>query len=331
MNILVTGCTGFVGSSVSRLLVESGHYVTGVDSIQPATSALVRWRLRDLLDYPSFCLCTVDIRDFQRLRGAFQGNGPGGDIAAVIHLAARAGVRASVEDPRSCYETNVLGTLNLLEMCREFGVSRFVLSSTSSVYGDQGDGPVSEDALSNRPLSPYAASKSAAETLLHSYHHLHGMDAVVLRYFTVFGPAGRPDMSVFRFIRAIVEGESLTVFGDGTQRRDFTYVDDIARGTVAALGLKSFQTINLGNDRPVSVNDLIGIIESAVGRSALVQYQERHDADPALTWADIGRAKRLLGWVPEVAIEDGIRRTVAWYMENREWAGDLAKGPAGLN
>ena len=178
--------------------------------------------------------------------------------------------------------------------------------------------------MSNRPLSPYAASKSAAETLLHSYHHLHGMDAVVLRYFTVYGPAGRPDMSVFRFIRAIVEGESVTVFGDGTQRRDFTYVDDIARGTVAALGLKSFQTINLGNDRPVSVNDLIGIIESAVGRHALVQFQKRHDADPALTWADIGRAKRLLGWVPAVTIEDGVRRTVAWYMENREWAGDLA-------
>ena len=229
-----------------------------------------------------------------------------------------------MEDPRAYYETNVLGTLNLLELCREFGVLRFILASTSSVYGSQGDGSVSEDALSNRPLSPYAASKSAAEALLHSYHHLHGMDAVVLRYFTVYGPAGRPDMSVFRFIRAIVEGESVTVFGDGTQRRDFTYVDDIARGTVEALGLKGFQTVNLGNDRPVSVNDLIGIIESAVGRSALVQFQERHDADPPLTWADIGRAQRLLGWVPAVTIEDGVRRTVAWYMENREWAGDLA-------
>ena len=324
MNILVTGCGGFIGSNVSRLLVESGHHVTGLDSIEPGASPLVHWRLRDLLGKSEFAYRTLDIRDHQRLRWAFQGNGPGGDIAAVIHLAARAGVRASVDDPRSCYETNVLGTLNVLELSREFGVRRFILASTSSIYGSQGDGPVSEDALSNRPLSPYAASKSASETLLHSYHHLHDIDAVVLRYFTVYGPAGRPDMSVFRFIRAIVEGESVTVFGDGTQRRDFTYVDDIARGTVEALGLKSFQTINLGNDRPVSVNDVIGNIESAIGRSALVQYQERHDADPALTWADIGRAKRLLGWVPEVAIEDGIRRTVAWYMENREWAGDLA-------
>ena len=295
-----------------------------MDNVGPPDSPLVRWRLRDLLGNPCFTFHSIDIRDPNRLSRVFRYSSADAPIAAVIHLAAKAGVRASVDDPRSCYETNVLGTLNLLELCREFGVHQFVLASTSSVYGSQGDGPVSEDALSNRPLSPYAASKGASETLLHSYHHLHGIDAVVLRYFTVYGPAGRPDMSVLRFIRAIVEGESVTVYGDGTQRRDFTYVDDVARGTVAALGLKSFQTINLGNDRPVSVNDLIGIIESAVGRSALVQFQERHDADPALTWADIGRAQSLLGWVPAVTIEDGVRRTVAWYMENREWVGDLA-------
>ena len=324
MNILVTGCGGFIGSSVSRLLLESGHQATAVDNVGPPDSPLVHWRLRDLLGNPRFALHNIDIRDRKDLIRVFQSSSVDVPFAAVIHLAAMAGVRASVDDPRSCCETNVLGTLNLLELCREFGVHRFILASTSSVYGSQGDGPVSEDALSNRPLSPYAASKSAAEALLHSYHHLHGMDAVVLRYFTVYGPAGRPDMSVFRFIRAIVEGESVTVFGNGTQRRDFTYVDDIARGTVAALGLKGFQTVNLGNDRPVSVNDLIGIIESAVGRSALVQFQERHDADPALTWADIGRAQSLLGWVPAVTIEDSVRRTVAWHMENREWVGDLA-------
>ena len=323
MNLIVTGCAGFIGSNVSRLLLESGHHVTGVDSIEPDASPLVRWRLHDLLGKSEFAYRTLDIRDRQRLRWAFQGNGPGGAIAAVIHLAARAGVRASVEDPRSCYETNVLGTLSVMELCREFGVSQFILASTSSVYGDQGDGPVSEDALSNRPLSPYAASKAAAETLLHSYHHLHGMDAVVLRYFTVYGPAGRPDMSVFRFIRTIAEGKPVTVYGDGTQRRDFTYVDDVARGTVASLGFKGYQTINLGNDRPVSVNTLIKIIEDAVGRSTLIQHQERHDADPSLTWADIGRARRLLAWTPEVPIEEGVRRTVAWYLENREWAKDL--------
>ena len=324
MNILVTGCAGFIGSNVSQCLVESGRQVTGVDNEGPSASKLVRWRLRGLLGNPRFALHNIDIRDRKRLSRVFQGSSGDAPIAAVIHLAARAGVRASVDDPFSCYETNVLGTLNVLELCREFGVRRLILASTSSVYGSQGDGSVSEDALSNRPLSPYAASKSAAEAMLHSYHQLHGMDAVVLRYFTVYGPGGRPDMSVFRSIRAIVEGDPVTVYGDGTQRRDFTYVDDIARGTVAALGLRRFQTVNLGNDRPVSVNDLIGIIESAVGRSALFQYQERHEADPLLTWADTGRAQRLLGWAPEVSIEDGVRRTVDWYMENREWARGLA-------
>ena len=323
MNILVTGCGGFIGSNVSRVLVESGHCVTGLDIVHPGASPLVRGRLRDIAGKSGFAYRTADIRDHESIRSAFHDRFASSSISAVIHLAAKAGVRASVEDPRSCYETNVLGTLNLLELCREFEVSQFVLSSTSSVYGIQGGGPMSEDVLGNRPLSPYAASKSAAETLLHSYHYLHGMDAVVLRYFTVYGPGGRPDMSVFRFIRAIAEGDPVTVYGDGTQRRDFTYVDDIARGTVAALGLRGFQAINLGNDRPVSVNELIGIIEGAVGRSALVQYHERHDSDPSLTWADIGRAQRLLGWAPEVGIEEGTRRTVAWYMENREWAKNL--------
>ena len=323
MNILVTGCGGFIGSFVSRLLAESGHSVTGVDSVHPGASPLLRWRHPDIAGKSGFAYRMADIRDHESIRGAFHDRFASSSISAVIHLAAKAGVRTSVDNPRLCYETNVLGTLNLLELCREFEVSQFVLASTSSVYGSQGDGPTSEDAPSNRPLSPYAASKSAAETLLHSYHHLHGMDAVVLRYFTVYGPGGRPDMSVFRFIRAIAEKEPITVYRDGTQRRDFTYVDDVARGTVAALGLRGFQTINLGSDRPMSVNELIGIIESAVGRSALVQYQERHEADPSLTWAEIGQAQKLLGWTPEVDIEEGIRRTVAWYMENQEWTRQL--------
>ena len=213
MSILVTGCAGFIGSNVSNLLVESGHSVKGLDNLEPFASALARWRLGPVLRSDQFAYLQIDITDKERLLSVFSRTPATDPVDAVIHLAARAGVRASVEDPRSCYETNVLGTLNLLELCREFGVSRFILASTSSVYGDHEDGPVSEDALSNRPLSPYAASKSAAETLLHSYHHLHGMDAVVLRYFTVYGPAGRPDMSVFRFVRAIAEVEPVTVYG----------------------------------------------------------------------------------------------------------------------
>ena len=169
-------------------------------------------------------------------------------------------------------------------------------------------------------MSPYAASKIAAETLLHSYHHLHGIDATVLRYFTVYGPAGRPDMSVFRFIRSVAEDEPITVYGDGTQQRDFTYVDDIATGTAAALEIAGYDTINLGSDRPIVLNDLIATIEDTLGRRARIEYERRHPADPSLTWANIGRARERLGWSPEVGIEEGIRRCVNWYMENRDWA-----------
>ena len=201
---------------MSQLFLESERQVTSVDNVGPIASKLVSWRLRDIAGKSGFAYHMADLRDHESIRRALHGRFASSSISAVIHLAAKAGVRDSVEDPRSCYETNVLGTLNLLELCREFEVSQFVLASTSSVYGIRGGGSISEEATGNRPLSPYAASKGAAEALLQSYHHLHGMDAVVLRYFTVYGPGGRPDMSMLRFIRAIAEGDPVTVYGDGT-------------------------------------------------------------------------------------------------------------------
>ena len=324
MRILLTGCAGFIGSRVASLLLDSGYEVYGTDSLDRSQySELQKWRLDSLLEYPGFDFCRVDISAWQELRNAFEQHGQSGPLSAVVNLAALAGVRHSVEDPKAYYEVNVLGTLNLLELCREFGVGKFVLASTSSVYGAEIDGPVSETANSSRPLSPYAASKKAAETLLYSYHHLHGMDAVALRYFTVYGPAGRPDMSIFRFISAIAEGEPVTVYGDGTQQRDFTYVDDIARGTVDALGVTGYETINLGCGSPVVLNDVIGLIEEAIGREAKIIHEERHAADSLMTWADIARARQVLGWNPTVGIEEGILRTVEWYMANREWVRQL--------
>ena len=306
------------------LLLESGHEVVGVDVLQGShASRLHEWRLGNFAGRSGFTFHPVDIRDFGALRRVFTDPGGPGRFDAVINLAALAGVRHSVEDPRAYYEVNVLGTLNLLELCREFGVGKFILASTSSVYGTGIDGPVSEDADSSRPLSPYAASKMAAEALLHTYHYLHGLDATVLRYFTVYGPAGRPDMSVFRFIRAIAEDEPITVYGDGTQQRDFTFVDDIALGTVAALGVTGYETVNLGYGSPVPLNDVISLIEKEVGKTAIIEYLERHPADPLTTWADVSRAKDALGWTPAVGIEEGIRRTVEWYMANREWARSL--------
>lgn len=324
MTVLVTGCAGFIGSKVASLLLESRHVLHGVDILGNSPYLrLQQWRLNLLLGHSGFSFHTVDISDIRELRTVFDKCSRAGPLSAVVNLAALAGVRGSVDNPRAYYDANVLGVLNLLELCREFGVGRLVLASTSSVYGAEINGPVSEDADSSRPLSPYAASKKAAEMLLHSYYHLDGIDAVALRYFTVYGPGGRPDMSVFRFIRAIAEGEPITVFGDGTQQRDFTYVDDIARGTVAALDTSGFETINLGHGSPVMLNDVIGMIEKAVGKPARIEYQERHPADPLMTWADVSKARSALGWVPSVGIEEGIRRTVDWYLTNREWARKL--------
>ncbi len=324
MRFLLTGCAGFIGARVASLLLDTGHVVAGIDNLADSPDIkLKHWRLSTLSHRQGFSFHRLDISDAERLTRAVNCDRQLRQVSAIFNLGALAGVRGSVDNPGTYFKVNVMGMLNLLELCRQFGVGKFVLASTSSVYGAEIDGPISEDADSSRPLSPYAASKKAAETLLYSYHHLHGVDAVALRYFTAYGPAGRPDMSVFRFIRSIAEGESITVFGDGTQHRDFTYVDDIARGTVAALGVPGYETVNLGYGRPVVLNDVIRMIERAVGKLASVEYQGRHPADPMMTWADIGRARDLLSWTPTVAIEEGIRRTVAWYKENRNWARTL--------
>ena len=232
-------------------------------------------------------------------------------------------MRQSVEDPWAYYRSNTMGTLNLLELCREFEVKKFVLASTSSLYGEDTPRPFKEDSDTSRPLSPYAASKKAAEALVYTYHYLHGLDASVLRYFTVYGPAGRPEMSILKFIRAIAEGEPITVFGDGRQERDFTYIDDIARGTVAALKPVGYEVINLGGDRPVVLADAIATIEECLEKKARIEYAPLHPTDVRATWADVRRAQELLGWRPQVSIEEGIKRTVDWYRENREWAKDI--------
>lgn len=323
MRVLVTGCAGFIGSNTARCLLDAGCEVLGIDSLGGTRpTRLQQSRLDALTPSPAFRFRQGDIADGEALPALVEA-APGGEIEAVFNLAARAGVRDSVDDPHAYYEANVRGVLNLLELCRARGIPKFIQASTSSVYAGELTGPIAEDADSSRPLSPYAASKKAAEALLHSYHHLHGMSAIVLRYFTVYGPAGRPDMSVFRFVRGISEGDTITVYGDGTQQRDFTYVDDVARGTAAALELEGYATVNLGNDSPVSVNQVIRTIEAAAGREARIEHRPMHRADPMVRWADISRARELLGWSPAVGIEEGVRRTVEWYTANRSWAGAL--------
>ena len=324
MRLLLTGCAGFIGHKVAHLLLDRGDEVVGIDNLNDAYDVrLKEWRLGQLEPHPRFRFHRVDIAHLSALEPLFQDGDGGPPFDAVLNLGARAGVRQSVEDPWAYYETNTLGALNLLELCRRYGVPKFVQASTSSVYGADTPRPFREDADTSRPLSPYAASKKAAEALAYTYHHLYDLDVTVLRYFTVYGPAGRPDMSVFRFVRAIAEGEPITIYGDGRQERDFTFVEDIARGTVAALRPLGYAVINLGSDRPVVLMDLVRLIERNLGRRAVVRYQSRHAADVMATWAHIGRARELLDWAPRFGIEEGLDLTVRWYMENRSWAKDV--------
>jgi len=321
---LVTGVAGFIASRVAAMLLEEGHHVVGVDNLNDAYDVrLKRWRLAQLEGRPRFTFHFADICDRAALERIKE---DGAAVDAVINLAARAGVRQSVVNPWIYYETNVIGALNLLEWCRARGVKKFVLASTSSLYGRDNPMPYREDASTDRPLSPYAASKKAAETLCYTYHHLHGLDVTVFRYFTVYGPAGRPDMSPFRFVQWISEGRPVIVFGDGSQSRDFTYVDDIARGTIAGLRPLGYEVINLGSDRPAVLMDVIKLIEELVGRPARIEYRPAHAADMSATWADIGKAERRLGWRPQVMLAEGMARLAAWYRDNREWASQVATG-----
>jgi nucleoside-diphosphate-sugar epimerase len=315
---LVTGAAGFIASKVSEFLLDQGHQVVGVDNMDPVYDLRIkRWRLNRLLPREGFAFFEESICNRPSLEHVFK-NHPGFD--GVINLAAKAGVRDSVIDPWSYYDTNVTGTINLLELCRQFNVPKFILASTSSVYGENAPYPTPEDTESSFPLQPYAASKKAAETLSFSFHYLYDIDVTVVRYFTVYGPAGRPGMSMFRFTRWISEGEEVKVFGDGSQTRGFTYLDDIARGTIAALKPLGYEIINLGGHESISINDLIRKFEQAIGKTTRINHYPAHPADMSASWADTSKARNLLGWQPQVGLDEGIQQVIGWYRQEYEWA-----------
>jgi nucleoside-diphosphate-sugar epimerase len=320
MDYLLTGAAGFIGARVTELLLDAGHHVVGLDNLNEAYDPrLKQWRLARLKERQEFEFHQVDILEREALQEAAGGR----EFAAVLNFAARAGVRPSVVNPWVYANTNVTGALNLLDLCRQLGIPKFVLASTSSLYGKDNERPFSEQADTSRPLSPYAASKGAAEMMAHSYHHLHGLDVSVLRFFTVYGPAGRPDMSIFRFIQWIAEGQELRLYGDGSQQRDYTYVDDIARGTLAALKPVGFEVINLGGDQPVSINEVIELLETLLQREARVKQMAPAPGDVPATWADIEKAGHLLGWEPAIDLTEGLRRSVDWYLQERQWASQV--------
>jgi UDP-glucuronate 4-epimerase len=318
-NYLVTGAAGFIGARMVEVLLAQDHTVTGVDNLNDAYDVRMKeYRLRKLQTLPGFTFHKLDIFD----RTAVE-NLPAFD--AVVNLAARAGVRASVENPWVFYESNVLGTLNLLELCRQRGIPKFLTASTAGVYGDKAPRPTSEEADTDHPLQPYAASKKASEVLAHAYHALHGLDVTVVRYFNVYGPAPRPEMVIFRFIKWITEGQPVELFGDGEQSRGFTHLDDIVRGTISALKPLGFEIINLGGHQPLSLNELIHILEKMIGKKAQVKQLPANPADIRASLANVEKAKRILGWQPEVGLEDGIGRLVEWYNAERTWAQDVVK------
>jgi len=324
-NYLVTGAAGFIGSRVSEILIDLGHAVTGIDNLNDAYDVRMKeYRLRKLQALPGFEFVKQDISDCQILN-------PESTIFkkkfdAVINLAARAGVRASVENPWVFLDTNVTGTLNMLELCRQKGIQKFILASTSSIYGAKAPHPTPETADSDHPLQPYAASKKAAEVLSHSYHALYGIDISVVRYFTVYGPAGRPDMSMFRFAKWIIEGEPLHLYGNGEQSRGFTYVEDIARGTIAALKPVDYEIINLGGHEVITINALIALLEKRIGRKALIERHPPNQADMLTNQADVSKARNLLGWQPKVGLVEGVGRLVDWYQAECSWANLLQTG-----
>jgi nucleoside-diphosphate-sugar epimerase len=318
---LVTGAAGFIAAKVSDLLLNEGHSVVGLDNLNDAYDVRLKdWRLAQLMPRENFTFFPQDITDWAGLRKIIAEQGP---FDAIFNLAARAGVRASVENPWAFVDTNTTGTLNLLEATREFNIPKFILASTSSIYGENAPQPTPETADSSAPLQPYAASKKGAEVMAHSYHYLYGLDVTVFRYFTVYGPAGRPDMVMFRFAQWIAEGKPVLLNGDGNQSRGFTYVDDIARGTIAGLKPLGYEIINLGGHESITINEMIERLEELIGCKANVEYRPFHKADMLSNLADVSKARSMLGWDAQIDLMEGMHRLVDWYQAERSWASQV--------
>jgi nucleoside-diphosphate-sugar epimerase len=318
-NYLVTGAAGFIGARTSELLIKDGHTVAGIDNLNEAyDSRMKEYRLRRMQATPGFTFYKLDISD-KSIIDQFKND----QFDGVINLAAWAGVRASVKNPWIYVESNMTGTLNLLELCRQTGTKKFVVASTSSIYGANPPYPTPESASSSEPLQPYAASKKGAEVMAHAYHHLYDIDVTVVRFFTVYGPAGRPDLSIFRFVQWISEGRPVKVNGDGEQSRGFTYIDDIGRGVILALKPVGYEIVNLGGHEVITINNLIRLIEEVVGKKAIIEYGPPDPADMRSNWADVTKAGELLGWEPQFNMRAGIEKLVEWYNAEREWASEI--------
>ncbi len=321
MTILITGGAGFIGSHVAEALLARGETVVVIDNFNDYYDPAIKHaNVRRLAAYPGFTLVTGDIRDVATVNALFADHG----VRKVAHLAAMAGVRSSMQQPHLYMEVNLTGTLNLLEAAQKHNLDQFVFASTSSVYGETQRLPFQEDDTADRPLAAYPASKRAAELIGYSYHHLYQMNFTALRFFNVYGPAGRPDMMPMRVMHALLDGSVIPVFNDGDIHRDWTYIDDTVRGVVAALDKPlGYEIINLGVGAPISLREFIDVFEELSGRTLHTKAVPTPPSDPPITYCDNTKARELLDFNPQVKVHDGLAKTWAWFkqwkIESGEW------------
>ena len=319
---LLTGVAGFIGSRVAEFLMADGHTVYGIDNMNDAYDVrLKEYRLAKLIGRDGFHYRKWDIAEKSIIQSLHEWLPE--EVAGVINLAAWSGTRLCMQNPWIYIDTNLTGTLNLMEYCRTYDVPKFVTASSSSVYGNKGKPPYKESDDTDHPLQQYAATKKSAEVMAHAYHHLYGLDVTVLRFFTVYGPAGRPQMVMFRFCKWIAEGQPVVLNGDGEQTRGFTYLDDIARGTILALKPVGYEILNLGGHEVISINNMIRMLEDRIGKKAQIVNRDFHPADVYANHADVSRAREVLGWEPQVGLDEGMTRLVDWYMQERTWASQI--------
>ena len=317
---LVTGGAGFIGSSLSKKLLEQGNKVVAIDNFCDFYSTKIKENnVKDLLQHPNFKLYRADIRDRQALKEIFKEN----IIDIVMHLAAMAGVRPSIENPVLYQEVNCMGTQNILEEMKEHNVKNLVMASSSSVYGNCKEVPFREDMIVDFAISPYAATKKANEVMTHVYHKLFNMNVIMLRFFTVYGPKQRPDLAINKFTRLMLNNEEIPMFGDGTTSRDYTYIDDIVDGITKSCNYTLehkdvYEILNLGNSSPVSLKEMINTIAKALGVEANIKQYPMQPGDVDRTFADVSKAKELIGYEPKTSFEQGISNFVNWYKENIE-------------
>lgn len=315
MNILVTGAAGFIGSHVCEYFIKQKHSVVGIDNFDPFYSRKIKnLNLEQLLLNKNFQFYETDIRDKEALNSIFSSN----KIEVVIHLAAKAGVRPSIESISEYYDVNVNGTVNLLESMKTFGIMKMLFASSSSIYGNNAKVPFSENDRVDNPISPYASTKKSGELLCHVYSHLYNFDITCLRFFTVFGPRQRPDLAIHKFTKLIDEGLALPFYGDGNTSRDYTYIDDIVNGISCALNsIGGYRIYNLGESRVINLKNLVETIEQLLGKKAILKFLPLQPGDVKTTYADISKARNEIGYAPKFDIESGIGEFIKWYEKNK--------------